>query len=1089
MTQPSDRYLAEAVSQLAKAWARRSPAERSTFADQLAATSAPPEQPEGTDDALRTVRERAALSGAVYPAELIRGLSPEDAVRALDLLAPEFDRVHGGSGWKWTLRTVPRHDVLGTIAESGQLPDRLAEAAAIPTDQAGNLLRQLAETRLEAQGGEPDPSAAVMADAPATAVQALTWARSLGGFDNDLSEAQRRSAVRSLREGYDVLTRQGVFGRDAELAALRQFAEEPLQSDEAGAFPVLPLTGIGGAGKSTVLGAFVQPYLDRIEDGDISGPAVVVLDFDRVLFRPGAELELSFELTRQLGYAAPTVGQDLAQLRDQVLLEQRQSGSDRHVDNVRGESTIRLASGFERAAGELIRGHGLADRPVLLVLDTFEEWQRESLVSAVRRTPGNAPADRILSWIYRAHTVMGLRNLRVVVSGRADLHETEGGGTIRRPVVIGDLDNESARELLRELLRALGVTGPDAARLADRAGGNPLTLHVAARFYLGLSRDERRDFLAGDARSDDAFTTQTRNEFLYGRLLSHIPDGQVRKLAYPGLLLRRVTPELVRRLLAGPCGLGELTGPEAVRLTERLAAEAWLVRADEYGLYHRKEVRKPMLPLMASDPRYAAVARQIHAAAARWYEGNGGGRDQLPRDRAQVEALYHQLMLATGDEPVAPDDEPDREHWLLLTQALGDAVDELPAKVAAQVHVLRGDQVPDSDAKSLPGPVWELWIAQRGATLVDAGEPAAALELFDMRPANAQPKWLARACSDAGQWDRYWRILRGLSAGWPADECLSSDRYALLNALLSPELRDLDDYRSTLARYFRDLLDRSGGTASCDAERMFCALLCELGVPAGQRGTRPRISTAVLLGPEAPIRLATGQGAVDRFPVDQLRRLLTWMATPSGDPGFVVADVASFSRPDPQWMRDFAAFTGISGHDGLDSYLARVDRATPGMTSDQALGEWAIGYERALRRSEIRLSRPEVREAAALIHVLRGDNPELRPAIQLALAGPAAAGTGLRELAEIAERVVPVPAADLRPSALTTGTRSDVRTLIQLVEYVDRSGVMRDFLTEARRAWPQAELLHRVADAFGTWDDTNNRLLDALANRLQNGRG
>ena len=260
MTEPSRVYLDEAVSQLARAWSRRSRAERSAFADRLAAVSAPPEPPDST---LRTVRERAALCGAVTPSDLARGLDGEEANRALDLLAPEFDRVHAAGQWKWTLRTAPRRDALATLVKNGRLPDRLAEVAGIQTDRAGELLRRLAETWpawRDQKASRPD---SVREGDPATVVQALTWARPLGGFDTDLAEAQRRAAVRLLSEGYGVLTRHGVFGRDRELAGLRAFAEGPLDGIEPGAasVPVLPVTGIGGAGKSTVLGASSSPTL------------------------------------------------------------------------------------------------------------------------------------------------------------------------------------------------------------------------------------------------------------------------------------------------------------------------------------------------------------------------------------------------------------------------------------------------------------------------------------------------------------------------------------------------------------------------------------------------------------------------------------------------------------------------------------------------------------------------------------------------------------------------------------------------------------------------------------------------------------
>ena len=543
MTEPSRVYLDEAVSQLARAWSRRSRAERSAFADRLAAVSAPPEPPDST---LLTVRERAALCGAVTPSDLARGLDGEEANRALDLLAPEFDRVHAAGQWKWTLRTAPRRHALATLVTNGRLPDRLAEVAGIQTDRAGELLRRLAETWpawRDQKASRPD---SVREGDPATVVQALTWARPLGGFDTDLAEAQRRAAVRLLSEGYGVLTRHGVFGRDRELAELREFAEGPLDGIEPGtsSVPVLPLTGIGGAGKSTVLGAFVKPYLDRIEEADSTVPAVVVLDFDRVLFRPTAELELAFELTRQLGYAAPEAATGFSDLRYQVRDEQRRSGSDRYVSNVRSDSAIREASAFELKAGELIQTHDLQDRPVLLVLDTFEEWQRERLYPDLDRTLSTSPEKRILDWIKGIHSTMRLRNLRVIVSGRASLGETGG---YPRSGVRRSWSSATSTQSRRATYYARSASRPRTPRPSSTLWAvirSPCTSRpVSAR---DLDAAARRGLLAGDPLSSKELNADIRQAVLYERFLRHIPDEQVRKLAHPGLLLRRVTSELVR---------------------------------------------------------------------------------------------------------------------------------------------------------------------------------------------------------------------------------------------------------------------------------------------------------------------------------------------------------------------------------------------------------------------------------------------------------------------------------------------------------------------------------------------------------------
>ena len=77
--------------------------------------------------------------------------------------------------------------------------------------------------------------------------------------------------------------------------------------------------------------------------------------------------------------------------------------------------------------------------------------------------------------------------------------------------------------------------------------------------------------LAGDPVSSKGLNAEMRQAVLYERFLGHIADERVRELAHPGLVLRRVTPELVRSVLAGPCGLGAIDERQARQLPERLA--------------------------------------------------------------------------------------------------------------------------------------------------------------------------------------------------------------------------------------------------------------------------------------------------------------------------------------------------------------------------------------------------------------------------------------------------------------------------------------------------------------------------------------
>jgi len=77
-------------------------------------------------------------------------------------------------------------------------------------------------------------------------------------------------------------------------------------------------------------------------------------------------------------------------------------------------------------------------------------------------------------------------------------------------------------------------------------------------------------------------------------------------------------------------------------------------------------------------------------------------------------------------------------------------------------------------------------------------------------------------------------------------------------------------------------------------------------------------------------------------------------------------------------------------------------------------------------RIELRRDRLSIRHVTQRIHALRGDNPELRAAIRLALADAVSTGGGLPELGRIAMGALPIPAYDLHPAVL--GAAGDAAT-------------------------------------------------------------
>ncbi|MFE9690582.1 hypothetical protein [Micromonospora sp. NPDC005806] len=1048
MTGPSDASVTSAVERIARAWSRRSAAERADFTHRLLPAEAPLAPPW---QARQRVRQRAALSGAVAPQLLVADFADEQAEHLLAVLAPEFDRTYDGSAWSWTLRSAPRQETLVRLAAGGAIMTALSDADNIPTDPAGESLRELVR----------HGPAASRAVSPDVAVQALAWAVSLGGFAGHLAEARRQARIRAISASYGVLLQRGFFGREAVMAQLRAFAEAPV--DPAADLPLLAVTGIGGAGKSTVLAALIRPYLDGMTVADPTVPAVVVIDFDRMQFRIDAQLELSFEVTRQLGAAHPVAGADFSALRHQAREVLRGTGGNVWAGPNSVESDSRGSQGFEHDAGILVRLHGLQSRPVLLVLDTFEEWQRERPYHDAPREDWNDPERRILGWIDRIRRQMDLGGLRVIVSGRAEVAPAAGLG---HPLTehLGDLPPAAACELLG----ALGLTAGHAHALADIVGGNPLTLRVAARFFERLDPSERNAFIAGGAEATANLDSDLRRAVLYDRFLGHIGDPRVRQLAHPGLVLRRVTPALVRDVLAPQCDLGPLTVADAEALTRRLADEVWLVKQMPDGLRHQPDVRRAMLRMMVTDTEQTVRTRAIHEAAARWYEQ---GRDDLSPAEAAVEALYHRLMMRDRDTEI--DEARVDAEWRRQALALGESVAELPPRLAAQVRVLRGDDITEDDAATLPDAMWARWVVRRGAALVEAGDAPRALALLDDRELATEPEWLAQAYCEAARWSEYWSTADrrfATSARGRDRERPRTTRYAVVDAVASRVDTDV----TTCLRWQADYLDGiSGQRPPVDeaVEQLFYSLLLQRPASGPWRYRR--------LAADLTARQARdSRKREDRFPVDQLRRALTWMAAGAQGPPLTLGHLAGLYRPDPSWERDFARLTGRP---------APVPRSIGDLRTDEILGDLALRFGREFDGA--RLATDRLREYPRVVGVLRGDNPELRPAIRLALAELLGEDQALVRLARIAEQLLPVPTADLTPAAMPADEAPEARAVLtRLVEYVDRSGVMGPFLDVARAAWPAGRRLRRTQRAFVRWDLAYAGVLDAVADELRAGR-
>jgi hypothetical protein len=128
--------------------------------------------------------------------------------------------------------------------------------------------------------------------------------------------------------------------------------------------------------------------------------------------------------------------------------------------------------------------------------------------------------------------------IRVVLSGRAALPEL----TMARSRNLRGLEpNEAVRLLIS--ITAPSVTPDTAEKVIDEIGTSPLTVWLAAQLLSGA-----------DHRPHELFALELQGEQvnaeLYRRVLAHIKDEEIRKLAHPGLVLRRITADVIRHVLS-----------------------------------------------------------------------------------------------------------------------------------------------------------------------------------------------------------------------------------------------------------------------------------------------------------------------------------------------------------------------------------------------------------------------------------------------------------------------------------------------------------------------------------------------------------
>jgi hypothetical protein len=689
------------------------------------------------------LRVRASVLIDFEPSDLLTDDVDVDA--ALAFLDEDCELVPTRRGPdRWTITDALRRQTLATepISELRQLR-QLREQ--LPTSNVSPL--QYALDRSLRSGWASTPlSELSLVEARALSVVADWW------DGNNRPTVPDATTVATLVEQLSLFADVRAMASDHFIG--RHAALEELNAHLWSSAPrPLVIYGLGGIGKSALIANHIVSALDDAQ------AKVALLDFDDPTLNPNYPADLVNRIvdliSRQLGgeestrYRLRQVSRDIAA---NTPYASQSSSRASHGDSYDWEPLI----------ANLLAHTG--DR-ILVVMDTVEQVQR--------RGPSAVSS---LSLVLDALSRYSQR-IRVVLSGRAELPEI---GFANHYQLCG-LERDEAVQLLSKL--APGMPHATAETLVGVVGTAPLTIRLTARL------------LAADGvEASELFPLQLMAEQidaeLYRRVLAHIGDPDVRKLAHPGLVLRRITPSIIGDVLAGPCGVHVADEDEARNLFERMANEAMLVERspDRTVLTHRADIRRMMLPQLLRDR--PNEARLIQKKAVSYYAKRHDSKKLGVA--AKVEELYHRLML--GQAPATLD-----KHWdNRAADQLAAVRDELPHKSRVYLTTrLPETYLTKQDRRLIDDSQWADEVQPQILALLAARDPAQALELLRERRGEGGSSLLPAL------------EIEALEAAGELVEAAELARHQRRSAAQRGSVDDVVTYTLHLAR----LLERTGETA------------------------------------------------------------------------------------------------------------------------------------------------------------------------------------------------------------------------------------------------------------------------------------
>lgn len=686
----------------------------------------------------------AALSLWFNPRDLWRSVSePKGVPDNPDLAWLEALRhsciVDSTDARQWMLLDRERLPLLAQWNKTGELDSMCQRAASFASGSTPRMLSDILNGRFEID--EPG-------EGLANAKEVIRWLEAIHADVKVPTSAALagRLELRARAVELDHLS-HAIVGREEDLKSLVQFVRHAWRAGPSEQrLSLFILEGIGGIGKSTLAADFARHHLPR-EHAD---PVLLWIDYDKLRIRPDDIRTVLLEIARQLGWAFPEAAESLQNAREAI----------RNASKVKTDRTIARAA-IDTIAAALVGAQAeRVERPILLVLDTFEQ---------VERAPGQT--EDILGVLASLRARLFDR-FAVLACGRAVFSQGFGD------VAVHDLTRPLhglSRDASFHLLTGRGGLGDHAARkflsLFDDLGdsfpdtvGIPMLLMLIARLVREKQFElEGEDIDAIRSAADGVMAAA----YIYDRVLAQVPQD-LRALAHPGLVLPEVSAEAIEAVIwPAIYGPDYRLGPDrAQKLFERLSRETWLVEpvagSDPPRVRHRADLRRAMLRKMVADPdedvRLTLV--RLHHLARDWHKSELRSKRLAERRSANIQhhqlgQAYHALQLSamTGQPPAI-----SLSRIRPIRDQLACCIEDFPGDYQPVVRALLGEAIEPTDLHKLDARLRTSLITdlvRSYALRSDAIGGIAFARKLDVDSRTLTPsiaRWILRSYIASGQW-------------------------------------------------------------------------------------------------------------------------------------------------------------------------------------------------------------------------------------------------------------------------------------------------------------------------------------------------